>query len=53
VRHDDDRLVGVVEPLLKPGRRVEVEVIGGFVEKQQVGGGDELRCEADAPALTP
>ena len=51
VRHDDHRLVGVVEPLLKPGRGVEVEVVGRFVEEQQVGGRDELRREADAPAL--
>ena len=52
VRHDDDRFVRVVEPFLKPGRGVEVEVVGRFVEEQQVGGRDELRCKADAPALS-
>ena len=43
---------GVVEPLLKPGRGVEVEVVGGFVEEQQVGGRNELRRKPDAPALS-
>ena len=51
VRHDDDRFVGIVEPFLKPGRGVQVEVVGGFVEEQQVGGRNELRRKSDAPAL--
>ena len=49
VRHDDHRLVGLLQPLLEPIRGVEVEVVGGLIEEQQVGRRDELRRQADAP----
>src|SRR5262249_29799400 len=52
VRYDDHCLVRLAEPFLEPGRGVEVEVVGGLVEEQQISGGDELRRKSDAPAFS-
>ena len=46
------RLVGVGEIPLEPGRRVEIEVVGGLVEDVQIGRRGELPRERHAPAFT-
>ena len=52
VRYHEHGFVALLEPLLQPGGGVEVEVIGGFVEHQQVGGRDKLRRQPHTSALT-
>ena len=48
VRHHDDRARVGGEELLEPVARLEVEVIGGLVERQDVGAAEEQLRERDA-----
>ena len=51
VADDDDRLTGIQQPLLQPVGRLEVEMVRGFVEQDQIRRRRKLRREADTPAL--
>ena len=54
VVRDDQQPAGIArEIILEPEQRLEIEVIGRLVEEEHVGGRDELRREANAPAFAP
>src|SRR5689334_22955253 len=52
VRNDDQHAVVVVEEILKPVNRIEVEVVGGFVEEEGLGVSEESLSEKNANFLT-
>jgi hypothetical protein len=50
VRHHQQRAAVIRQPLFEPDHGVEVEVVGRFVEQQQVGAGDQRLGEVQAHA---
>ena len=51
VADHDHRFIEVADVLLQPRRRLEVEMVRGLVEQEEVRGSNELRREADPSAL--
>jgi hypothetical protein len=51
VAHDEDGAAVVDEVALEPGDGVEVEVVGGLVEEQEIGLLSEDDAELQPPAL--
>ena len=52
VTHQEDGAIDVTQVFLEPARGIEVEVIRGFVEQQDLRGADELSRQAKPSAFT-
>jgi hypothetical protein len=52
VADQENRFVRISEVLLQPPRRLQVEVIGWFVEKQNIRGTYQLPCQSESSTLS-
>ncbi len=52
VSDGDDRTLVLPEEAFEPGHRLGVEVVGGFVEQQQIGSGQQEATQRDSAAFT-
>ena len=53
VGHGDDRAGVLLQVPLQPGHRLGVEVVGGLVQQQQIGRGEQEPAQGHPPALAP
>ncbi len=49
--HGDDRTLVIAQMMLEPGNRFRVQVVGGFVEQEDIGLGKEEAGESDPTAF--
>jgi len=53
VRHEEDGAAELEEPLFQRLDRLDVEMVGGFVEEQEIGIADQRAGERHAPSESP
>jgi len=53
VRHDRHSALESADPFLESGEPLEVQIVGWFIEQEDVEAGEQHRCESGARPLTP